>query len=356
MKALKELALLKVPSLVSERSTPEPEERVVELFRNRAELKKAYGEVQTEIHRLKDRLKQQEGATQRVEEMLEALESRLAITETAFPALVFYQLRGLWLLGRQLITQLVADLSRQNEERERKLHLAEFNRGQFTRRQALEAEVHDAEGRCTLGREQVLELEQRRAMLTRFWHYFRRRELDAKLVEARRELEAHLAALTGAEQAMSELEGTAAAEFPGLSIEARRAINLAAIAYAELLCTRLARTPLLRLAREAVGRRVATDDYGTRAQCEAYIGEIERARSALQQRSNLTEELRGRLERLRRTARYHASDDSTPSPESLGSEPQTGGHGNGPAHGIGNGGVPNVLAEDTFDLFRIVLR
>lgn len=352
MKALKELALLKVPSLVSERSTPEPEERVVELFRNRAELKKAYGEVQSEIHRLKDRLKQQEGATQRVEEMLEALESRLAITETAYPALVFYQLRGLWLLGRQLITQLVADLSRQNEERERKLHLAEFNRGQFTRRQALEAEVQDAVERCTLGREQLLQLEQRRALLTRFWHYFQRRELDAALVAARRELEAHLAALNSAEQAMAELGGTAAAEFPGLSIEARRAINLAAIAYAELLCTRLARTPLLRLAREAVGRRQAIDEYGTRAQCEAYIREIERARSALQQRSNLTEELRGRLDRLRRTARYHASDDTTPSPDSLGAEPQ----GSGLSHGPGSGGAPNVLAEDTFDLFRIVLR
>ena len=44
------------------------ERRVLQLFRNRAELKKAYSELQDEIHRLKDRLKQQEGATARVQE------------------------------------------------------------------------------------------------------------------------------------------------------------------------------------------------------------------------------------------------------------------------------------------------
>ncbi len=78
------------------------------LFRNRAELKKAYGELQDEIYRLKDRVKQQEGATQRVQEMLQSLEQRLGAQDSGYPALVFYQLRGLWQLGRELIEQFVA--------------------------------------------------------------------------------------------------------------------------------------------------------------------------------------------------------------------------------------------------------
>ena len=60
----------------------EEEQRVLQLFRNRAELKKAYTELQDEIHRLKDRLKQQEGATARVQELLGDLESRLATAAT----------------------------------------------------------------------------------------------------------------------------------------------------------------------------------------------------------------------------------------------------------------------------------
>ncbi|MFX5587059.1 hypothetical protein ABTE16_20150, partial [Acinetobacter baumannii] len=84
--------------------TPSGEDdRVLNLFRNRAELTKAYGALEDEIYRLKDRIKQQEGATQRVQEMLEALEERLGAADTAYPALVFYQLRRLWESGRELI-------------------------------------------------------------------------------------------------------------------------------------------------------------------------------------------------------------------------------------------------------------
>ena len=52
------------------------------------------------MQRLKDRVKQQEGATARVQEMLQGLEARLAQPDTAYPTLVFYQLRELWTLGR----------------------------------------------------------------------------------------------------------------------------------------------------------------------------------------------------------------------------------------------------------------
>jgi len=101
MKALRQLGFFKLPFRQDE---PEHEDgRVLALFRNRAELKKAYGELQDEIYRLKDRIKQQEGATQRVQEMLNALELRLGIPDSAYPALVFYQLRKLWQSGREII-------------------------------------------------------------------------------------------------------------------------------------------------------------------------------------------------------------------------------------------------------------
>ena len=53
-------------------------------------------------------------------------------------------------------------------------------------------------------------------------------------------------------------------EFPGISLEARRAINIAAIAYAEVLCLRLDPDPLVELAREATAQREASDEYGSR--------------------------------------------------------------------------------------------
>jgi len=118
MKALRQLGFAKLG--LRPDGSPDDDHRVLELFRNRAELKKAYGGLQDETFRLKDLVKQQEAATQRVQEMLNTLEGRLGTAESAYPALVFYQLRRLWQTGRELITQLVADLARQQEERERR--------------------------------------------------------------------------------------------------------------------------------------------------------------------------------------------------------------------------------------------
>ncbi len=64
MKALRQLGFLKLN--LRQEAPPPQEDRVLTLFRNRAELKKAYGALEDEIYRLKDRIKQQEGATQRV--------------------------------------------------------------------------------------------------------------------------------------------------------------------------------------------------------------------------------------------------------------------------------------------------
>ena len=47
-------------------SAQQEEERLMQLFQNRAGLKKAHADLQDEFHLLRDRLKQQEGATIRV--------------------------------------------------------------------------------------------------------------------------------------------------------------------------------------------------------------------------------------------------------------------------------------------------
>ena len=137
-----------------------------------------------EVQRLKDRVKQQEGATARVQEMLQGLEGRLSQPESAYAALVFYQLRELWSLGARLLTQFATELAQQQEERERRAFLAEFNRRQFDRRQGIDANLREAEARAEEARAAVSEIEQGMARLQRFWHYFKRRALRQRLQTA----------------------------------------------------------------------------------------------------------------------------------------------------------------------------
>ena len=352
MMALRQLGFLKLNFRREE--TAEEDHRVLALFRNRAELKKAYGELQEEIYRLKDRIKQQEGATQRVQEMLGALEARLGLSETAFPALVFYQLRHLWQTGHELLERFVAELSAQQEERERRQHLAEHNRRVFAKRQAADQRLRGAQRLAAEEAARLADLEGQRARLRRLWHYFRRRALELAISQTRAAAAATDLALIGAREAVEEVGREPVPEFPGLSLDARRAINIAAIAYAEVLCLRLARTQLVLQAREATRHREATDEYGTRAECEAMMRQIERADDLLRARANLTQEVKQRSQRLQQVARYRVATDAAPTAESLAFS-------EGDAlerapSGMAAAGMPNVLAEDTWDLYRVLLR
>ncbi len=351
--------LTRIASLMRERRRPLPvpvdDERVLVLFKNRAELKKAYGELQEEVYRLKDRIKQQEGATARVQEMLGSLEERLGLVETAYPALVFYQLRALWHSGRVILEQFVAELASQQEERERRAFLAECNRRMFARRQAIETRLRTAETQHVEAHEEVARLGAARSELTRFWHYFKRRDVDRRLHAAQSAAEAADTALGEARGAADELSAEPAPEFPGLSVEARRAINLAAIAYAEVLCLRLVDTPLVAFAKEATSRREVADDYGGRDECEALIGAVANARAQLQSKVNVAPDVKSRSERLKSVARYRNESDTTPTAESIafGEGDVLGGE---PLGGRAAARMPNVLAEDTWDLFRVLMR
>jgi hypothetical protein len=354
MKALRQLGFLKLP--FAQDSPQEEDHRVLALFRNRAELKKAYGELQEEIYRLKDRIKQQEGATARVQEMLNALEMRLGIPESAYPTLVFYQLRRLWQCGREIIEQFAGDLARSQEDRERRQHLAEHNRKQFSKREAAEKKLRAAETSAAGAVTHVTELETERARLIRFWHYFKRRALDQRITEAQSAATEANSGLAEARAAAEAIEREPVPEFPGLIIETRRAINIAAIAYAEVLCARLEKTQLVKLAREANRRREAVDDYGSREECEALMEQIERARALVQSKANIAQEVKARSERLKQVARYRGPADTSPTADSLAFCEEEVLDTEATATGVAASRLPNILAEDTWDLFRILLR
>jgi hypothetical protein len=317
------------------------DDRVLHLFRNRAELKKNHISLQDEVQRLKDRVKQQEGATARVQEMLQGLEGRLSQPESAYPTLVFYQLRELWNLGRTLITQFVTELTAQQDERERRAFFAEHNREQFERRQGIEAKLRDTENKAVAARDMVAQLEQELARLRQFWHFFKRRTIRQRLQSASLQSMLCMQDLEAARDARDTLDAEPTPEFGGLSIDARRAINQAAIAYGQVLVERLARTPLMELARAAAGRREPPrDEYGDRARCEATMAAILQGRTLVQQRGTLQQEIKQRSDRVRELAKYRSSGDTVPTAESL-------------ATAIDGS---KVLSEDLWEIFRVLLR
>jgi len=333
---------------------PAEDGRVVELFRSRAELRKQHDELSEEVQRLRDRLKQQEGATARVQEMIEALEKRLESADTGLSTLVFYHLRALWGDGREIISLLVQDLSAKQEERERKAFALEGNRRQFQQRKDSEQALRQAESGIVTARQQLAALEAKLAKLDKWWHRWQRPKLAKQRPALQAAVAASEAALQAARARCEQIEKAGAGDFPGISVESKRAINLAAIACAEVLCLRLARTNLVAAARAAMATREASEYYGDLAACVSIMSDIVKARNLLKQRAGITQEVAQRSERLRATASYLGDYETVPIPESCAvSEGDVIAHG---SQGVAASKLPNVLAEDTWDLFKVLLR
>ena len=352
MKALKPFGFL--GGNANNTETPPEDGRVVELFRSRAELRKQHEELSSEMQRLRDRIKQQEAATSRVQEMFEALEKRLESADTGLSTLVFYHLRALWADGTEIIAGLVRDLAARQEERERKSFALEGNRKQFQHRQAAEQQLRQAEAQIVGARQELNAFEARLAKLNKWWHRWQRPKLIKQRPAFQAALDAAEENLLAARARCEQIEKSGAGDFPGLSVETRRAINLAAIACAEVLCLRLSRTSLVASARAAMSRRESNEYYGDLAACVTIMSDIVKARNLLKQRAGITQEVAQRTERLRSTAAYLGENETVPIPESCGvSEGDILAHG---SLGVTAAKLPNVLAEDTWDLFKVLLR
>ncbi len=109
------------------------------------------------------------------------------------------------------------------------------------------------------------------------------------------------------------------------------------------------------LAKEAVARREPVDAYGGRPECEALIALIARARVILESKANVAQDVKSRSENMRQRARYRNDVDTAPTPESvsLGEADVLAG---APLGSEAAFRMPNVLGEDTWDLFRVLLR
>jgi hypothetical protein len=309
----------------------------VALFRNRAELKKELSTLDDERHRLLDRLKLQEGATMRVEEQLAALEQYLGRPEEGYKSLAYFQLRAVWRTAARRLEQFSGELARQQKDRERKLQLAEFERTQRAKVADVDRELVEARVLADqLQAEQRL-AEQRFASLNGFWNYFGRRSLREAIESRRFRIDAAVTMVTDLSDRRHEIEAEPPPLFAGLSVDGRRAVNLAVIAYAEMLHDRLAATGLSDFARQSTLRRVYETSYGGRDECLSLMQRASRAITDLERMQDDLAEIKARTEHLRRSASYRGNDEVIPSQDSLNS-------------------AALVLLEEYWDVYKALVR
>jgi hypothetical protein len=304
--------------LVLERPEAPEDARLLHLFRNRAEIKKALGSSQDELHRLKDRIKLQEGATARVREQLEVLEGRLATPMSGLHALIHYQLRDLWATGHAQIATLVRELAQQREDRERRQFLADLNRQLFERQQSARAQCTQAEHEAADARARLVATQNALEKAQSWWQYFKRRDLARRLQAMRSEVEAADLSLRQARDELVRIEEQGGARYPGLSLQARRVLNLSAIAVAQLLAQRVAPVLMARVS-DAMGRSEPKIEGVTDAAgALALMQEIGRTKQLISQNGAApSADVRRVVDGLAAGVKYRLPADTTPTQESV---------------------------------------
>jgi hypothetical protein len=142
-------------------------------------------------------------------------------------------------------------------------------------------------------------------------------------------------------------------DFPGISLSARRNINIAIIGFAELLCETVDAFGLAARAKESVARRVHEMNFGSRAECEEYMQRVQKAQATVAGQKQVTAAVKAKMERLRATCEYRNSADTVPTADSLAApaiaDPAKEGKLQPPP-------AWNVLAEDYWDLYTVLMR
>ncbi len=331
------------------RTELDQDEQLVNLFRNRAQLKKVYLELQDQCASLKDQLRNSQASTRRAEERLEAIERLMARPEAGFSGLVYFQLRSLWRTCNEQLKKFSQELQRQQDDRERKRQILRFNEDRGRRLADVADLVKRVKAESDACGERVSEIESELTQRRGFWNYFRRKELRSQQLEVAADHAAARQRLDDLIERKIKIESEPWPEFEGLSIEGRRVINIAAIAYAHHLFARLSVNDISRLCKDAVARPIQDHKYGSEEDCSRLIAKIQKLSEQVSSGQVEAEKLRGVARDIRKHAEFRNPDETVPIASSM--DDMTFYDSDGrpmPAQ-------VNVMAEEYWDLYDVFL-
>jgi chromosome segregation ATPase len=324
------------------------EQQLMRLYWNRAELKKELSDLQNERDQLLAKVESHQATVRRAGEQVDALAAYLGRPEVGVQALLYFQLRNLWLGNSRKLTQFVSELRSQQEERERRRFQADGEAKRALQIAEMDERLLNAQSIAgSLDARRKL-LERKLASMKWLWHYWKRREIQAEIAQVKAQWEVAATNVTDLADERAAIGGAPLEEYPGLSPEGRRIVNTAAIAYAEWLITNLPMRELAPLARQAISAQIFDVNLGSAQECTQRMDVV---RAALEQIDRATQNLaslREPTERIRSKALYRSESDTVPLAESLGEV----------AMGLSPEGKPvkvNILTEDYWSLSQVLI-
>lgn len=292
-------------------------DKLVDLFRNRSELKKEFAALRNEKYLLQDRIKQHQGATARVQQQLLHLENLLHDPEWMHTVVVFYQLRQLTKDCKERLSRFAEELKLQSEQRAHSKILESWN--ERRKQQTIKLDRRVGEHRAVMqGLEDRLQSERHRLLtMNGFVRLFRGRAVAAEIEQITARIK------TGEleeKELLQTLDGVQKLDPPdqqGLDIASKRSINFMILSFAQHLYLSYAEDNIVELAKEASEKSVGAIKYGDKQECDDILDLLEQRQSEFEQGPDVAEILKQRSRLLADNAEFRHDDDAVPVPASV---------------------------------------
>jgi hypothetical protein len=287
-------------------------DKLMDLYWNRAELKKEFAGMRKEQWRLKDLVREQEGATARLQQKLDHLESLLVDPEWAHNVVVYYQLRGLARKCERKLARFAEQLKQQREQKKHSTVLVDWNEKRKAEGRSVEGEILDKLDRIQQLEDQLESEQHRLTSMSGMARWFRGRSV-MKLVDSLAvSLEAAVQEEKGLRERLKEIKTRQPPDHQGLDIAAKRSINLMILAFAQQLYIHFADAGIAALMKEATEKSVGSVNYGNQYECAQLLETIHKAADRLQTSSNFVDVLQKRAQFIGNDARYPGESNPVP--------------------------------------------
>jgi hypothetical protein len=290
----------------------EDNEKLVELFKNRAELKKEFAALNKEKYRLQQMIKEQQGATARIVQRLEHLENLLIDPEWVHTVVVFYQLRALSRRCQGKLAKFAEQLKQQREKRRRDAQLSAWRDDCNGRRATIDRSLAEHRQALQMLDEQLQAERQRVESMSGLSKILKGRsssdqltQLESQLDEAREEEQALLKKVDSIEQERPP-------DPEGLSIAEKRSINFMIVAFAQHLYLQFSDRNLVALVKESNEKSVGAINYGSKRDCDLLLERISRHVESMEKANDYADILKRRAELIAEHAVFAGDDDGVP--------------------------------------------
>jgi hypothetical protein len=273
----------------SSEEKPQDSEKLMDLYWNRAELKKSFADARKEHFRLQDKIKQQEGATARLQQKLDHLEELLIDSQWAHNVVVFYQLRGLAQRCERKLAKFAEQLKQQWEQKQHSDMISGWNA-------QLAEESAQIEERLLVHRAEIQKTEEQL-------------ETERRLLESMGVLQ-RIFKGRSVKAALKQLELQIKSE--GLDTLSKRSINLMIVAYAQQLFLQFADSDFATLVKEASDKSVGSTNYGNQHECGRILERIEDRLAVMEQSTDFAAVLQKRVKLIGDKANFRNKSDVVP--------------------------------------------